>query len=217
MTVLRQPGVPGVSPEDAGAGSAGKRTALLVMDFQNDFCTSEGIGAEYRGEMARMVGLAQHIAQVVEFARARGIEVIFVQFIGDEEYQKPSWRYRDQVLGKRPKCRKGTWGADFFRVTPESGERVFQKYAHFDAFLSDGFDEYLVERGYQHLVLAGVYSDVCVDSTARTAFQKGYFVTVLADCTTGLHLHDADIMYFMSRLYGAQIVSHDHFIAAYAG
>ncbi|WP_406633361.1 cysteine hydrolase family protein [Amycolatopsis sp. WGS_07] len=216
MTGLRQPEVPAVADDAARAGSAGKPTALLVMDFQNDFCTEKGIGAGYRGDMARMTALAEHIGRVAGFARSRGVEVIFVQFIGDEKYQKPSWRHRDQALGKRPKCRSGTWGAEFFEVAPVPGERVFRKYAHFDAFLADGFDDYLVSRGIEHLVFTGVYSDVCIDSTARTAFQKGYFVTVLADCTTGLHLQDADIIYLMRRLYGAWVVSHDTFISAYA-
>ena len=202
---------PAGSPMPAGAASTAARTALLVMDFQNDFCTKEGIGAEYRGDMSRMAVPAQNIPRVVDFARERGIEVIFVQFIGDAKYQGPSWRRRDHALHKRPKCREGTWGAAFYRVSPAPGERIFQKRAHFDAFLSDGFERYLREQGFEHLVLTGVYSDVCVDSTARTAFQKGYHVTVISDCTTSLHLRDEDVIRFMRRLYGARIVTHDEF------
>lgn len=202
-------------PDAVQADFVGRRAALLVMDFQNDFCTSEGIGAEYRGDMNRMTAPAQNISSTVDFARDNGLEVIFVQFLGDEKYQSASWRRRDKELGKRAKCIEGTWGADFHGMSPQPGERVFAKHAAFDAFLSEGFEEYVSEQGIEHLIMAGVYSDVCLDSTARTAFQKGYFITVLSDCTTGLHLRDADVMRFMKRLYGAQVVSHDEFAASY--
>ena len=94
-------------------------------------------------------------------------------------------------------------------MTPRQDERVFTKLACFDAFLAEGFEAHLVACGIGHLVFAGLYSDVCVDSTARTAFQKGRFVTVLADCTKSLHLADADILRYMSAVYGARVATLD--------
>jgi nicotinamidase-related amidase/isocitrate/isopropylmalate dehydrogenase len=189
--------------------SMGKKTALLVLDFQNDFCTKEGIGAEYRGDLSRMEGPMKNVPLVVEFARSYGIEVIFVQFVGDEEHQKANWRDRDLQLQKKPKCIHGSWGAAFHGIKPyaHQGEVTFTKYAHFDAFLCDGFEEYLKRRGLEHLIFVGVYSDVCLDSTARTAFQKGYYSTVVSDCTTSLHLRDEDCLKFMKRVYGARILT----------
>ena len=197
-----------------GLISLGKKTAVLVLDFQNDFVAKEGIASGYCGDMDRMAGLISHIPRVLVFSRQQGHEVIFVRFSGDRRYQLPNMQ-RDAVLGKRPKCLDGSWGAEFHpSVKPASGERVFNKQAHFDAFLCDGFERYLVERGYEHLVLLGVYCDVCLDSTARTAFQKGYYITVVSDCTTTLHLPFQDSLAFMERLYGARIISHDKLIEA---
>ena len=193
--------------------SLGKKTAVLVLDFQNDFVTKEGIGSEYRGDMDRMADLISHIPRVLDFTRKQGHEVIYVRFLGDKRYQLPNMQHRDAVLGKRPKCLEGSWGAEPHpSVKPASGERVFDKQAHFDAFLCDGFERYLVERGYEHLVLLGVYCDVCLDSTARTAFQKGYYITVVSDCTTTLHLPFQDSLAFIKRLYGARIITHDKLI-----
>ncbi|WDV34295.1 cysteine hydrolase [Streptomyces sp. AD16] len=109
--------------------------------------------------------------------------------------------------GQTPKCLEGSPGAAFHRVAPGPGERVFTKYACFDAFLSAGFEDHLRARATAHLVLAGVYADVCVDSTARTAFQKGFHVTVVPDCTTSLHLPTPDILGFMERVYGARLLA----------
>ncbi|SDC23579.1 cysteine hydrolase family protein [Actinokineospora iranica] len=176
-----------------------ERAALVVIDLQNDFCANAALDT-----------VTANAARAVDLARADGTEVVFVRFIGDLEHQGPSWRDRNRALGKRPKCLAGSWGARFHRVSPAPGEHVFTKLACFDAFLSAGFEQHLSRRGVTRLVFAGLYTDVCVDSTARTAFQKGYHVTVLADCTASLHLPDAEILRFMAVLYGARITTLDH-------
>ncbi|MFJ8098402.1 cysteine hydrolase family protein [Streptomyces griseofuscus] len=185
-------------------GPTGERTALVVVDVQNDFCTGPTALARFGGDPTVLDAAVAGTVRAVAAARAREVEVVFVRFTGDPEHQGPAWRSRDHALGKRPKCLEGSWGAEFHRVAPAPGERVFTKRARFDAFLGEGFEEHLRARGVGHLVLAGVYADVCVDTTARTAFQKGFHVTVLTDCTTALHLPYDDILRFMRVVYGAR-------------
>ena len=172
------------------------RTALVVVDVQNDFC-------------AGFDEVTGNIARAVDIARSRGVEVIFVRFVGDVEHQRASWLRRNRLQGKTQKCVDGTWGADFCRVAPLPGEHVFTKAAQFDAFLCEGFEDHLQLRRIGHLAFAGLYTDVCVDSTARTGFQKGWHVTLLTDCTVSLHLPDASIRGFMARFYGARLLGHD--------
>ncbi|WP_075764940.1 cysteine hydrolase family protein [Actinoalloteichus fjordicus] len=189
--------------------TARPRSALVVVDLQNDFCTGPRATARYRGDPATLDAVTTNACRAVDTARAHGVEVLFVRFLGDRELQGPSWRRRDLALGKEPKCRGGSWGAEFHRVSPAPEEHVFTKRACFDAFLADGFEAHLLRQDIAHLVFAGLYTDVCVDSTARTAFQKGRHVTVLSDCTTSLHLPDEEILRFMTVVYGAEITTHD--------
>ncbi|WNF25584.1 cysteine hydrolase [Streptomyces sp. C11-1] len=190
--------------------SAPGGTALIVVDLQNDFCAGPLAASRYPGDPARLERVTANAARAVAAARASGTEVVHVRFLGDARFQGPGWRRRDEVLGKRPKCLEGSWGAEFADgVEPGPGEAVFTKRACFDAFLSDGFEQHLLDRGADHLVFVGLFADVCVDSTARTAFQKGFQVTVLRDCTTALHLTDEQILSFMARLYGARVTTGD--------
>ncbi|MGA5322710.1 cysteine hydrolase family protein [Streptomyces seoulensis] len=179
---------------------------LVVVDLQNDFCDASA-AARHGGDPVVLANAARAAADVVDRARAAGVEVVFVRFLGDVGHQGPSWRRRDAVLGKRAKCVSGSRGAEFHGVVPAAGERVFTKYACFDAFLAEGFERYLRERGVVRLVFAGVFTDVCVDSTARTAFQKGFEVSVLTDCTTPLHLPEPLVLSFMARVYGARLTT----------
>ncbi|MFE6461678.1 cysteine hydrolase family protein [Streptomyces cinereoruber] len=184
-------------------------TALVVVDVQNDFCASPLASARFRGDPAVLDAVVSSTAAAVGEARRRGVEVVFVRFTGDPVHQGASWRLRDLGRGRPPKCLEGTWGAEFHRVLPAAGEAVFTKRACFDAFLAAGFEEHLRGRGIEHLVFAGLFADVCVDSTARTAFQKGFHVTVLANCTTALHLPYEEVLAFMRALYGARTPTSD--------
>ncbi|MCX4682954.1 cysteine hydrolase [Kitasatospora purpeofusca] len=181
------------------------RSALLVVDLQNDFCAGPLAAARFPGDPERPARVAANSVRAVELARAAGLDVLFVRFLGDPVHQGPAWRRRDALLGKQPKCLEGSWGAEFHGVRPRPGEEVFTKRAVFDAFLDERLEPYLHRRGIDHLVLVGLFADVCVDSTARTAFQRGFHLTVLRDCTTALHLADADILRFMARVYGARV------------
>ena len=181
--------------------SMGKHTALLVMDFQNDFLQGK--------DPTTTKKLANNISRLITSFRAQNLEVIFVRFLGDPIYQLPNWTYRDRILGRNPHCLEHSVGAEFNSpslISPAAGERIFDKRAVFDTFLAEGFERYLHERGYEHLVIAGLYVDVCIDATARTAFQKGFWVTVVEDCTASLHLEIEVSLKFIKRVYGARVV-----------
>ena len=189
-----------VTAPSASRISLGKRTALLVIDLQNDFITKIEEAAK---------DLQARTQKVIEAARLRHIEVIYLRFVGNEEYQLPNWKYRDFVLGRKPHCIKNSEGANFTSlIKPAPAERIFDKYTKFDSFLSNGFERYLNERGYEHLILTGLYCDVCLDSTARAAFQKGFFTTVVSDCTTTLHIPIENSLDFMKQVYGTRVVTH---------
>jgi len=180
-----------------------RKSALLLMDFQNDFHQQ----AQTLDAASAPPDLTERIVAAAESARGHALEVLFARFAGDEQFQKPNWRERDRRLDKRPKCLEGSEGADFHRVRPRAGERVFTKQAAFDAFLCVGFEEYLQQQGIEELIFAGLFCDVCIDATARTAFQKGYFVSVLSDGCASLHHAHTDTLAFMRRVYGARVLS----------
>ncbi|KAL8826833.1 MAG: hypothetical protein Q9191_003552 [Dirinaria sp. TL-2023a] len=196
---------------DAARLAMGMSTALLVIDFQNDFAPPPNEADP--DAVSRTASLAANTSRVINSFRAQHREVIFLRFLGDVEYQSPSWQYRNRILNRKPFCLAGTPGADFIApVQPAPGERVFDKRALFDAFLCPGFEAYLKERGYEHLVLLGLYSDVCVDATARTAFQKGFYVTLLEDCTLGLHLPAGEWTRLFKAVYGARVLASEQLV-----
>ena len=112
------------------------------------------------------------------------------------------------MTSNRPeKCISGTEGAEFVEpIKPQNNERVFHKYSLFDPFMLLDFETYLRAKGISHLMLAGLYGDVCVDSTARSAFQKGFWISVVEGCVGNLHSHLGDWQRFAGEVYGAKIL-----------
>ncbi|RAK99399.1 Isochorismatase hydrolase [Aspergillus ibericus CBS 121593] len=183
----------------ASLAAVASDTALIVVDFQNDFVT------QYRSprEMER---ISANIAQLVDQARQAQTEVIWVRFVGDPEYQPRSWRQRNQEQQRKPWCLRGTWGAELFgAVQPRATERQFEKRACYDPFLAPGFEHYLLERNLAHLVVVGLFTDVCVDATVRGAFQRGWLTTVVKDCTAGHHFTEEQWLAYMQRVYGTHV------------
>ncbi|KAB8076140.1 hypothetical protein BDV29DRAFT_170837 [Aspergillus leporis] len=197
--VLKAPLVDQHATPDKTDPWMGKRSALVVVDYQNDFIASIPSPA--------MAELSKTLPQLIQCARNQGRDVVFVRFLGNPNYQGASWKYRNIVLGKPEKCIEGTWGAELGAgVTPEPGEKVFDKKALFDPFLLPEFSSYVDEQKFEHVVLVGLYSDVCVDTTARTAFQKGLFTTIVEDCTMSLHSKQEPHLRYMEEVYGTRVL-----------
>ena len=118
----------------------------------------------------------------------------------------PSWRARDRTQGIPTICKENTPGASSIGpIQPRKEQKIFDKKAIFDAFLSPGFEEYLQEHSIEHLIFCGVYADVCIDATCRTGFQKGYFVSVVPECTSSLLIEKEKWIELARKVYGVMV------------
>ena len=168
-------------------------TALLVVDVQNDFCDPDGVFGSAGNDLSMVQAVMPNILTLIDSARAAGVTVIFVQAIYDAIYLPPAWHERNVRLGfETPRCLQGTWGADFYQVKPQPSELVLQKH-RYSAFVDTELDAVLRGLGIQTVVALGVATNLCVESTARDAFMKGYYVALVdnASATYRKEQHDA--------------------------
>lgn len=91
-------------------------------------------------------------------------------------------------------CRRGSWGAELYGFVPEQGDIVLEKH-RFSAFLNTPLDQILKNRGIETVVLGGVASNICVETTARHAIMLDYHVVVAEDgCASWYPALDAAAM-----------------------
>jgi ureidoacrylate peracid hydrolase len=187
------------------------RAALLVIDVQNDFAADGGffdqIGADVRSIQATVIPA---LARLLESARAAGMLVVFVQAIYDAQYLSAPMRERNKRRQvEMPRCLTGSWGADFHGVRPAPGEPVVIKH-RYSAMLNTELDAVLKRCGISSLLLTGVATDTCVESTARDAYFMDYYVTLVADCCGAFNEGDhLGALKRFDRDYGAVVTSDD--------
>jgi uncharacterized protein (TIGR02058 family) len=162
-----------------------EKTALVLVDLQNDFCHPNGTAAG-RGKDVHAFGeKLKNIKDLLGIARERNIPVIHVVSEHSVWTESPSGKERfgrsDQD-GHLSYCEPGSWGAEIYHAfSPNTEEKIVVKH-RYSAFLHTDLELILRRNGIEHIVITGGYTNVCIDTTARDASMRDFFVSVPYDC-----------------------------------
>jgi ureidoacrylate peracid hydrolase len=175
------------------------RTALLVIDIQVDFASRDGAAALAGHDLSAVPPAVANAARLAESARAAGVPVIFVNLQTHAEDDSPAWIERARRRGDAPQkalalCRASTRGAELVLSPDSAGDLVITK-RRYTAFLGTSLDSVLKERHIDTLVVCGLTTECCVDSTVRDAFHRDYHVFLAGDACASYDskLHDAAV------------------------
>ena len=168
------------------------KTALMIIDMQRDFCAPSGYMHTRGGDLRPARAIIPRITAVRQACRQAGIEVIYTR-----EGHRPN-------LSDLPRCKRmktalagaeigsdgplgrllvrGEHGWDFIdELQPDEGEIVIDK-AGTGSFHGTDLHDILNHKKIENLIITGVTTGVCVNSTVREAADRGYNVLVLEDC-----------------------------------
>ena len=168
-----------------------RNCALVVIDMQRDFVDSGGFGEALGNDVSLLRKAIAPTQKVLEAARAKGMLVVHTR-----EGHRPD--LTDLPLAKKRRGRlkagigdpgpmgrilvRGEYGHDIVdELKPAPGEPVVDKPGK-GAFYATDLDSLLRNRGIGQLVVCGVTTEVCVNTTVREANDRGYDCLVLADC-----------------------------------
>ena len=168
-------------------------TVLVIVDAQNDFVHSDGFLAKFGIDMTHIQAAVPRINDFVVTCRLAGVTVIFIREIVSPATVLPNFLSHYRGFDKVG-VQEGTWGAQFYDglIKPESGERIIIK-PSYDGFEDTNLDVTLRSLGLKTCLYAGFASNVCVESTARHGFVKGYYSVLLTDASAAGSIgeHDA--------------------------
>ncbi len=195
------------------------RTALFVIDIQHDFCAPDGFSGRVGSDMSTMEPAIDATLKIIPAARNAGLKLVFMRVVTRDETDPAVLKRlmdRRGRAGGQALCRAGTLGADYYRVKPEPGDIEIEK-IRFDSFIETDLDEQLRAAGIDTIIVTGVSTDCCVDSTSRSAFQRDYDVFVVADaCAAGSpHLHHGALSALEKNV--ALLVKSDAVVEALSG
>lgn len=168
------------------------RTALIVIDMQRDFLEPGGFGAALGNDVARLQAIIPATRMLLEAARSARIPVIHTRETHAPDLSdcppakrlrgSPALRIGDQGPMGRILIR-GEPGAEIVAsLAPAAGEIVIDKPGK-GAFYATPLARILEERGITHLLLAGVTTEVCVQTTMREANDRGFDCLLIEDAT----------------------------------
>jgi nicotinamidase-related amidase len=166
------------------------KTALVIIDMQRDFLEPGGFGETLGNDVSQLASAVQPIGHVLAAARKSGMLVIHTRegHLADlsdappakVERGAPSLRIGDPGPMGRILIR-GEAGHDIIpELYPVAGEIVIDKPGK-GAFYATPLGEVLKQRGIENLLVCGVTTEVCVNTTVREANDRGYRCVVIAD------------------------------------
>ena len=140
------------------------KEALLIIDVQNDYF--EGGACQLHDPRKA----AEKIAQLIAESRKTGRHVIYVKHINPDTEDF---------------FNEGTYGCEISeRIKPHPDDIVINKYCP-NSFLGTELNDCLRSMGVEKLIVCGMMTHMCVDTTVRAAMDHGYEVTLVADaCAT---------------------------------
>lgn len=153
-----------------------KYAALLVVDVQNDFCHKEGFLAKQGWDVSPMHQMIPKLIHLLSEARKANLTLFFIQHMSSESTLSPVSRelmLRAFHQTSQAPCQEGSWGAEFYKVAPLPSEHIVIKY-RYSAFAGTSLDLILRSMGIKSLIITGVATNACVESTARDGFMKDY-------------------------------------------
>jgi nicotinamidase-related amidase len=162
-----------------------KRTAVVLIEYQNDFTSEGGVLHDAVQGVMESTGMLDNTRRLVEAARAAGATVVHAPITFVEGYGELSRHPYGILKGVVDSTAfvKGEWGAEIVdTLAPQEGDVVVEGKRGLDTFATTNLDFLLRARGIDTIALGGFLTNCCVESTMRSGYEKGYKVITLSDC-----------------------------------
>ncbi len=164
-----------------------QNTALLLIGFQNDYFSPEGILHGVIEASAKAVKTVENTTKLVGQLIKTPVSIISTPIFFTTDYTElvePVGILK--TIKEVGAFKKGTTGSETIEELRPFQDDILEIPGKrgFNAFINTNLDDVLKQKGITHLVIAGAVTSICIDSTGRSAHEKGYRVSVLSDCTS---------------------------------
>ncbi len=156
------------------------KCAVIVVDVQNDFCHEKGACALRGSDVSGVKKMIPNLRLLLDAAHKNEIPVIYIQTIHTVETDSDAWAGRSGGNSAKV-CRAGSWGIEFYEVSPAEGDIIVNKH-RYSAFINTRLDSVLRTLKVETLLMTGVATNVCVESTARDGYMMDYNILFVSDC-----------------------------------
>lgn len=197
-----------------------KETAIVLIEFQNDFTSEGGTLHDAVNPVMESTNMLANTVETIAKARELGATIVHAPITFTEDYHEltpqPYGILKGVVDSKS--FRKDTWGAEIVDVLkPEPEDITVEGKRGLCGFASTNLDFILRNLNIKTIVLGGFLTNCCVESTMRTAYEKGYNVITLKDCTAALSEEEQRLAVEKNYPMFSRPMNHDEFLTELSG
>ncbi|MGB9128893.1 MAG: cysteine hydrolase [Thiobacillus sp.] len=170
-----------------------KQTAVVLIELQNDFLSEGGKLYPLMKPVLEAQNVIGNLKQLIHDARAQGMLIVHapIQFSPDYREMGHSPYGIMQIVKNAGALVRDTWGTEIAPVFERhDSDVVIEGKSSIDAFAGTSLDFVLRSHGITHIALAGQLTNVCVESTMRAAYDKGYHVFGITDASATVGLEE---------------------------
>ncbi|TFG76364.1 MAG: cysteine hydrolase [Thermodesulfobacteriales bacterium] len=175
---------------------------LLVVDMQNGFCGLRGSFDKFGFNIKPYRAIIPKLKKTINYFRSGSTPIYYAKAIREasgldllDRVHKILPESRREKLDDMHLCIKDTWDADIIdEIYPKPKDYIVEKRRD-SVFQDTEFELWLRSFGADTIIFTGIDSYICVESSARDAFNKGYDVIMLSDCVASReeNLHKASL------------------------
>jgi ureidoacrylate peracid hydrolase len=196
--------------------------AVLIVDVQNDFCAEGGAMQSEGRDISMAQAMVPRLTGFLDAARSARVPLVWIRSVFNNDpnwYLSEVWleqatRRRNGLYVERPVCQRDAWNGDFYQLRPRPDEVIVTK-NRYGSFEGTDLDLVLRSRRIRTVVMTGVTTNVCVETTARQAFLKDYYVVFTSDCTAAYAQSDHEATLRNIDNYFGQVVRSDEVVACW--
>jgi nicotinamidase-related amidase len=163
------------------------KTALLLIGFQKDYFDPTGVLYSVVEESSRVSGILSNTVDLIEAFKGTEMTMVNTPIVFSEAFSE-----LENPIGILKTIRDveafkiGTPGAETIPQIARYGDRIttIMGKKSFDAFTNTNLANYLREQGVERILFAGCVTSICVNASSLHAFDAGFDVTILSDCTS---------------------------------
>jgi nicotinamidase-related amidase len=196
------------------------KTGVVLIEFQNDFTSEGGTLHGAVKEVMSSTNMLDNAAKTVEEARKCGATIFHVpiSFVpGYNEISQHPYGILKGVVDTNSFL-KDSWGSEFDeKMVPKAEDIIIEGKRGLDVFASTNLNFILRSRGIETLVIGGFLTNCCVESTMRTAYEQGFNVITLTDCTACTSAYEQEAATTKTFPMFSHPMQHDAFLAALDG
>ncbi|EHD14759.1 isochorismatase hydrolase [Commensalibacter intestini A911] len=191
------------------------QTALILIEYQHDFTSENGALHEGVKECMQQTNMLANSKAALQAAREKGVTIIYSPISFSEDYReirKSTYGVLQNVVVTKA-FRQGNWGSEIVKdVKPLPNEIILEGKRGLDAFYSTNLDFILRQLDIRSVAICGFLTNCCVESTVRTAYEKGYDVTTLNDCCATLSMEEHNMALEKDLTLFSHVINHKEWL-----